>query len=236
MIVRPAMCALAVSAALLLLFAAPAAAYSVTTDTAYSGEVLGIGDTVGVDVFLDTEGVSGTAILGIGVLWDPNVMALRDDLSSITDQLLLTPGAGPGDPDRFLELARPTDPFGRWPAPPPGLEQINLDYVSNGLLLLEGTDASAADELVASLVFEVVGLGETDIVTTVTAPGNVVALIEGGQTVILPDGAVRESDPIRVRAGNPVPEPSAALLFAIGAVLTGAHVRRPRQGAEPPRQ
>ena len=220
--------AIALFAILVSIPTGSALAFSIRTTTDYAGQPLATGDTVAMNFLLDTEGENGIALLSVGVQWDPTQLALRTDLSNINLQVLYDPGDAT-TPETFLENGN-VDPFALWTGiTPPGVVQLNLDYAAN-LFTQRGAAGISSDELLASLVFEVIGASGTADIVTAIAAGNVLAIYSGGDFQLVTDELGVPSEPLTVSigregGGTPVPEPSAALLFAIGTVIFTARTR-----------
>jgi hypothetical protein len=195
----PPSSALFLALAVLVAGAGPASAYRMFLDTDYGGETLAVGDTLSVDLFLDTEGESDLFILSVAVLWDPTAVALRTDLSEVPSQILYTPAGGIGSPATSLESIHP---LALWPGDrPPGMAQLNVDYVLDNFSAPSGTSATSDAELMASLTFEVLSGGETDISTAFTS-ANIVTLLREGSQLDITDQVSLDGSPVRINGGS----------------------------------
>lgn len=167
------------------------------------------GDTVTYDLYLDTQGESDIVLFSMGVVFDPNIVTYRSDLSDAEHYYpLYAPGVGKV-PATWLTPY--TDPPGVWPIPPAGLEQINIEFVAANL---NATTATATNLWLGRIVFEAVGPGYTSLAAGWDFGGNVFSTGDGDWIV-----------------GPPIvfvwaPEPSTALLVVLGLAGLGMARRR----------
>jgi hypothetical protein len=209
--------------ALLLFGAASASAFAVNMTSNYNGvDLLGISDTVTVNVFVDAE--VGVNFFSIGVLADSAIFNHVPTPACATT--VPTPGCGsptyilyaPGAGTAAATVLYPQqDPFQSWPAPPPGKKQININMVEANL----GTaTASGSNIWVASVTWHVfaIGDGTGDITVSITNGGNIVRI----NNLNVPANQVPVSGSFTVFT----PEPTTALLIGLGLVGLGVAGRR----------
>ena len=176
------------AAPLLSMGAASASAYSLRMDRSDGNGRVTSGDSVIVDLYLDAE--PGLWAFSVGVLYDPAVLIYNGAASAVL------PAKGPGSsgaqPSYILYApagALPavalypivTPSFNTWVAPPPGLNQVNVDFLTSRLIPpTQSTSASGTNIYIASLVF-VVGVGYSGGTTEIRLcnPGE---LVPGGNT------------------------------------------------------
>ncbi len=172
-----------------------------------------IGDLVSYDVYLDTQGQSNIILFSASLTYDPSVVNYRPDLSDAEDYYpLYSPAVGKGNPTWLVPA---TDPPGLWPSPPPGLEQINVDFLE---VNLNPTTATATDQYLGTLTFELVGPGTSAMSWSLDNEGNIFVVDQVGiQTDIAPQVSM-----VVVWA----PEPTAALLVGMGLAGLGLRARR----------
>jgi hypothetical protein len=210
-------------AATLLLVAENAPAFSVSMQARGPTSSLVTSDTVTVDVFLATE--SGLTLFSVGVLASSDALLdYEPTASQVTPQAgSAGPGAQPsyilytGGKGATILYPATTPAFGNWATPPPGQEQVNVNFSEPGLAQAA---ASGTGIWIATMVFRVTGpLQDETLSLSVTAGGNIVQF--GG--VVLPSSTVALSAPIQL-----VPEPGISWL--VGSAILGICVLRLRGG------
>jgi len=214
-------------AAMLVFSAASASAISFTL-TGANGQSVNPGETVTVQVTMDTEATTGITVMSVGVLFDASRLSYNVGLSSATSYGLYTSGKN----NNFIKAAvtcggYPGGAGGTLGNPGCALTsagQVNLDYVSTDLTVgtnsPQNTTAGAGipNSLLAELVFDVLVLaGDASIALTQTSPGNVIGQPGGTSTTATLNGAGTVSV---------VPEPTTALLVALGLAGLGIAGRR----------
>lgn len=217
--------------ALLLFGAANASAFSITASSNYDGvSVLGVSDTVTIDVFIDaTE--TGLSLLSISVTADEAIMV---HVPTPACGGVFSPSPGCGSPTYILYspaagsssatiLYPQQNPFAPWTGiKPPGLEQININYAEAAL---GDGQATGVGIWVASVTFHVADLGDglAEMAVSVLNNGNIVRI----------NGVNQDLNTIAVN-GSPgefgftvlTPEPTTALLVGLGLVGLGVAGRR----------
>ena len=73
-----------IAVALIVFGATTSSAVRVDMSSPEFGSSVAVGDFVSVDGYLNSEGVSGILLLGVGLLFDNSVCSYRQDLSSTT--------------------------------------------------------------------------------------------------------------------------------------------------------
>jgi len=158
----------------------------------------GIGDSVGVDVVVSDLGTDLVAAFDLDVLYDPSVLHATS----------VAFGVHLGDPAAF-------EAFTDFNLATAG----RVDFAE--LSLLDAAQLGALQTgpfALATLQFDVVGGG----VSTLAYRFDANNLLVGPRGEVL-DVVVRDGSVVAV-----VPEPTAALLFAVGFALVGLHTRRAR--------
>jgi hypothetical protein len=201
--------------AMLVFSAASASAISITIAGAELNQsATTVGSQVSVTVTLDTEATVGITVMSIGVLFDDTRLSYNQAASSTASYILYGSGRG----NNFLSAAITC---GGYPAGGAGCQlavpgQVNVDYVSTSLT--NGTGATNVGvALMATLVFNVTGLGSASVALTQSGAGNVIGQPGGTSTT----GTLNGSGSINV-----VPEPTTALLVALGLAGLGIAGRR----------
>jgi len=193
--------AAALAAGLLL----PALAGAVPLGLAPAMQTVAIGDAVSVDVVL--SGLDGEVVSAydLDIVYDPGVLTATD--------VLFTTALGDA---LFFES------FDDFDLSTPGvvdLAQLSL-LTDPELLALQGGDTVT----VATLAFEAIGAGTTDLDFVLDAINDVKGL--GG--AVLPIEPTGGTVTVEGAPSAVVPEPSGALLFALGAILVVPALRRTR--------
>jgi hypothetical protein len=205
--------------ALLLFGAASASAYAMSMTSNYDGvSILAPSQTVTVQVYLDTQGnADGIIAFSMGVEFDPNVLAYDQGASSSATYLIYVNGKTP----YITPLPPGAGGPGVWGLAP---EQVNIDWASTALGT--GTPApgnTAGSELLATLVFHVIGVGD--------GVGDIFFNYQSnrGNTFAVGTGVVEVIDQVLL-GGSPInvltPEPTTALLVGLGLVGLGVAGRR----------
>lgn len=209
--------------ALLLFGATSASAYAVNMTLRGSPSSFATSSVVIVDVFLDAD--NPITLLSVGVLADD---ALLDYDAAASAAAPASGGAGPGAQPSYIlytggkgaTILYPaqTPAFLNWPAPPPGQEQVNINYAEPAF---GSTSATGTGIWIATLVWHVnQAFDTTQIALSLTSGGNV---LQDGITVI-PPSTVGLSAPI-VISGH-VPEPTTAMLIGLGVLGLSVAGRR----------
>jgi len=177
------------------------------------------GEIVEYDLFFDIPVNDGLVLFSLSVTYDPTVLTYRQDLSSSNDYYPLYTGAVGKQPVAFLEpyvgygpdVYAPDGPgFDTWPAPPPGLAQVNVDFLNP--VLGAPTYGTAMNLWLGSIAFEVVGPGLSLLDLSFDNGGNIFN--------------VNGSDwSNQVTLLVIVPEPATALLVGLGLVVVGVTAR-----------
>jgi len=211
--------------ALVLFSASMASAYGFSLVKTSPDVSLNVGEIATYDIVFDIPVNDGLVLFSMGVTFDPSVVAYRVDLSSSNDYYPLYTGAVGKQPVAFLEpyvgygpdVYAPDGPgFDTWPAPPPGLAQINVDFLNP--TLGAPTYGTATGLVLGTIAFEAVGAGDALVSLTFDAGGNIFNIngSDWSAQVALDNG----SDI------NVVPEPTTALLVGLGLVGLGVSGRR----------
>lgn len=212
------------AAALLLFGATSASAFAINMNARGATSSLSASSTVTLDVFLDAD--PGLTFLGINVLAsDTNILTY-----SVADSVASPAGGGAGAgpyPSYILYTAgkgstilypQQTPAWLNWPAPPPGEEQVNINYAEPAF---GSASASGTGIWIATMVWHIdQDFTSTSVYLSLTAGGGI---LQTGATVI-PPSAVALSAPV-VLTGT-LPEPTTAMLIGLGVLGLGIAGRR----------
>ncbi len=162
------------AAALLSMGAGSASAYSLRIDRSDSNGTVTSSDTVIVDVYLDAE--PGLFAFSVGVLYDPTELSYNGPASQALPPNPLGPSQNTDGSQPAYILYAPAagslaavwlfpffTPHRLWGVPPPGLEQVNIDFLSikgaSAPRLYQSTPAAGTNIYIATLLFDVVSTG-----------------------------------------------------------------------------
>ncbi|MCS5638009.1 MAG: PEP-CTERM sorting domain-containing protein [Myxococcota bacterium] len=197
-------------------WAGSASAISFTT-AGNDGQDVTPGQQVAVTVTLDTEATLGITLMSIGVLFDDTRLSYNQAASSSSSYILYGSGKG----NNYMTAA---STCGGYPqTPPAGCQlavpgQVNVDYVSTSLTNGTGS-TNVGVALLVTLVFDVGATpGFASIALTQSGAGNVIGQPGGASTT-----ATLNSGGGGV---NVIPEPTTALLVALGLAGLGIAGRR----------
>lgn len=196
--------------AILSLSATSAHAFAVYSSE--SGETLGPfmgSDQVAINVFLLAD-MTGIERISVAVLFDPTVLAYNSGATSVPSTIL----------DSGSSVLIPSqDPPLLWPAPPPGQNQVNLNWELEDIFG-PGTQVTAAEVQMATVVFDVVQGGtETEVSFSLSVGGTIFQV----DNVDIKN-SVQVSSPVSIAAA-PVPVPALSpqgTLLLIGLLMTAA--------------
>jgi len=162
-----------------------------------------VGDLIEVVITVDNTAGDAVQSLFTFLQVDPNVLAIRDDLS-VSVPILQESGFGANGP--LSVIGTPEPAFGQ-----PAGTVIGLAHGTTG-------DPTAATlvEPAAVAVFEVVGIGSTDIAHILTG-NSIINQDLGGEPLQLSGGPL---------TATVVPEPGTALLMGLGLIGLAAAGRR----------
>lgn len=214
--------------ALLLFGATSASALAFNMTWRNPAPTVSSGDQVIVDVFFDADIVDILAFSVSVINSNPSMLQYDGPASAALpiiypappyagttgaqpSYLLYTAGSGGGMLPLIPATAlypQQTPNWLTWPAPPPGTQQVNINYAESNITDSFNTTYTASNLWVASLVFNVVGGGETTLTLSNTNGGNVFGI---GTGTVLDPGTISLSAPIVV-----VPEPTTAMLIGLG--------------------
>ncbi len=210
------------------LWAASASALSFSLG-GVNGQDVTPGDQVSVTVSIATEATTGITLFSVAVVFDETRLAYNLGASSNSSYLFFPPGrgatffrAGPSCGGSAFPLFQHGTGCGE--LGPPFNGQVNIDYANSSLVngsTSYGTNQNNGVALVATLVFDVLGnsVGSAAITISQTAAGNFIQMAGGGSTVAGLSGS---------GSVNVIPEPTTALLVALG--LAGLGIARRRRG------
>jgi hypothetical protein len=202
-------------AAVLLAFGTMSASATTVTLGGADGQLVGVTDTVSITVTLDAE--ANLTLVGVGVLFDDTILAFNSGATTSASYIFYSGGK----PAYLGRAGLPELRFGT-------TNQVNLNFTSSDLLTLQNGANVGGVALMATLIFDVIALGDgqADITPTVAAAGNAIQQCTapgspqfgvGSQPctafVSLAGGATLVSN----TAGYVItPEPTTALLVGLG--------------------
>jgi len=225
--------------ALLLFGATNASAFAINMVARNSTTSLDVSDTVIVDVFFDAT-AAGIKFLSVGVLNSSASLISYDAVASAAVSPRAdvgAPGTSGAQPSYLLYSAmsgtgmtalpavflypQQTPAFLTWPAPPPGQEQVNINYLESNIVDTFDTRATGLNLWIATLVFHVDVLPTEDqtLSLSLTSGGNIFQLGD----VVQPPGTIALSAPITLTF---VPEPTTAVLIGLGLLGLAISGRR----------
>lgn len=183
----------------------PASPYSFWLETEYAGEEVGPGDAVTVEVHLDTEGASDVQWFSVSVLYPSTAVSYERASSSSSTYLLYNPGKN----GSWLSPTANPAPLS-WPT---RSNQINVDFAAAYTIDSSRSVAVSGDELVATLVFQVISDETGEIALSIDQPGNVFGVASASPDPVDMKGAVTLGSAIVL---NP---PAIPLLGSFGVVV-----------------
>jgi len=218
-------------AATLLFGSAGAGAFGVAVTANYTeGEILSVGDTVTINLFVDPE--PALAYFVIPVLAEDTLFDYVPNPACATlypmpgcgspTYILYSPAAGMTPLTRML----PTDPFSSTIGVPPGTEKVVVDY-ANLVFQRHPIVATGTNIWVASIVWHLASVGDGQSELTVDLPS---AAVYVDELQLLDPQTI----PINGEPGQPwtltvtTPEPATALLIAMGLLGLAARSRSRR--------
>ena len=192
-----------------------ASALSLSLNTDWHDQSVSPGETITVELTLDTDGDTGMTSISAGILFDDAILEYRRDLSSTTSYLLWNGTTGDGyiyPTKKFSELRNGAT------------DHINVDFLSRNYsttgtehasgLAAKHTGTVAGGRL-AILIFEVIAAGDGigEISLSITAAGNGIGSATGQShtTLIAGSGQV-------LTTATPIPESGTALLMGLGLI------------------
>ena len=185
-----------------LLLASHASAVAIFFD-APSTTMLSVGQQVTIDVKLDTEGETQMTSVFVSVEVDPAVLEFVEGTS---------PGAILFNASTFESLSRASQPFVLVTDPDGAVRAVSFAG-------LEGTGIASADQQLASLTFEAVGVGSVAIDS----------LIQQGDDVTVSGVSIKDDVVLGSSSTITVPEP-ASVLMSLSALGTICLIRRYKVG------
>ncbi len=236
--------------ALLLFSATSASAWAVdmqVRQTSTGGlSSFDVSDTITVDVFFDATGFEINLFTTSVISSDASVLQYNAAASAALPiihpapptafgttgaqpgYILYTPGIGGMPPTPATALyPQQTPAFLPWVAPPPGAEQININYAETNITDEFGTQSTGLNIWIASMVFHVVAPFETVDLFPTMSIGPMVLEVNpnsvGSGTQIQDQVAVSGGVTLN---GHLVPEPTTAALIGLGLLGLAISGRR----------
>jgi len=218
-----------VVAAAFLLGASSASALGLILSGNANGQDVIAGDQVTMTVSIAGEGTTGIVTLSVGVLFDDARLSYNQGSSSTSSYTLynvvLNPKTGVSAPGTYLNAAATCGGDFYSPSAGAGCDlrvgqtnQVNVDFISTGFPSTGTTGQFEPNELMATLVFDVIGTpGLANISLSLTSPGNVI----GDNTGTAIPATLAGSGSVNV-----IPEPTTALLVGLGLAGLGIAGRR----------
>lgn len=238
---------LALSALLLLAATSSAWAYTFTMVTSvegnpptpYMGEGLEGGvDQLILDVFLDVDPGEGATIISIGIVYDADDLVYNPQASLNQPPKLDgqgQPWPSGAEPSYILYAAgKPTTymiplqtPYWLLFPPAPGTQQVNLNYLENGI---NTTTATGSGIYIATVVLDVLasGDGSANIILDFTSSN----IITSGTTTIADQNDFSVVTLIGTPQAVTVPEPALSGLAVVSLVTLYSLARRYRRRAQ----
>lgn len=231
--------------ALLLFGTTSANAFAINMVARNATTSLDVSDTVTVDVFFDAT-ATGIILFSTAVLNSSASMLTYDPVASAALPIIYPPGVSyatgaepyvllhsdpipstmvgmttvPGAPAVEL-LPQQTPAWLTWPVPPPGQEQVNINYAELNITDTFNTRATGLNLWIASLVFHVDAIGDDQTLSlSLSSGGNI---LQVGDTIVDPN-TVALSAPIVLTFVTP--EPTTAVLIGFGLLGLAISGRR----------